>query len=117
MASGKLLLSADARFPWFILVPAIWGLRDIHDMERNDQIAVLDDISALSQALTTLYTPDKINVAALGNVVPQLHIHVIARYTHDTAWPAPVWGHGQAHGYEETARHETIARMKLALNI
>ncbi len=117
MASGKLLLSADARYPWFILVPAIPDLRDLHDMERVDQIRALDDITALSRALTTLYTPDKINVAALGNMVPQLHIHVIARFTHDDAWPRPVWVYGQGRSYEETEREQSIANMKQALKI
>lgn len=82
----------DRRYPWLILVPARDGLREIHDLAETDQQLLWSEIIAISSRLQTITTADKMNVAALGNQVPQLHVHVIARFTTDPAWPAPVWG-------------------------
>jgi diadenosine tetraphosphate (Ap4A) HIT family hydrolase len=95
----QVLLVNDARFPWCILVPRMANLRDLHDVPREQRTLLLDEIEAVSTALQTLVRPHKLNVAALGNQVPQLHIHVIARRTDDAAWPAPVWGSGPAVPY------------------
>jgi diadenosine tetraphosphate (Ap4A) HIT family hydrolase len=78
--------------PWLILVPQIAGAREIIDLTAADQHQLMSEIALVSRLLQTEFTPDKINVAALGNVVPQLHVHVIARFTTDAAWPKPVWG-------------------------
>jgi diadenosine tetraphosphate (Ap4A) HIT family hydrolase len=94
-----LLLMNDARFPWCILVPRRPALRDLHDVAGADRMALFDEIDDVSRALGRLVSPDKINVAALGNQVPQLHVHVIARKTTDAAWPLPVWGSGAAVPY------------------
>ncbi len=95
----RVLLMNDANFPWLILVPRRVGLRDYHNLSPDDLAVANDEIVKASRALTALYRPDKINVAALGNMVPQLHIHVIARFTDDVAWPKPVWGVAPAKPY------------------
>jgi len=86
------LLSRDANYPWFILVPAIAGARELHHLDVAEQQLVLRESARLANAIELLYAPHKLNVAALGNVVEQLHVHHIARFTTDAAWPAPVWG-------------------------
>jgi len=86
------LLSRDANYPWFILVPAIDGAREFHHLDAGVQQKILLESAQLASAIERIYRPDKLNIAALGNVVPQLHIHHIARFATDAAWPAPVWG-------------------------
>ncbi len=87
-----LLLSKDANYPWYILVPAREAVREIFELEARDRRHLLDESSRLAVALGELFSPDKLNIAALGIVVPQLHVHHIVRYRSDPAWPAPVWG-------------------------
>lgn len=87
-----LLLHRDANYPWCILVPTREDIREIHQLGADDRQQLLDESCRVAEALTALFAPDKINIAALGNLVPQLHIHHIARYRDDPAWPAPVWG-------------------------
>jgi len=88
----RLLLMDDANFPWCILVPRRPGIREIHELAAADRAALLDEVTALSATMQSAFAADKMNVAALGNVVPQLHVHVIARRVGDAAWPRPVWG-------------------------
>lgn len=88
----RLLLMNDANYPWFILVPERENVREVHELAASDRRQLWDESAQLSRALTTVFKPDKLNIAALGNQVPQLHVHHIVRYTHDAAWPAPVWG-------------------------
>ena len=88
------LLMRDHRFPWVILVPRIEGLRDFHDLPREKAPALFDEIDRVSRILIDEFEAEKINVAALGNQVPQLHVHVIGRYASDAAWPGPVWNAG-----------------------
>jgi diadenosine tetraphosphate (Ap4A) HIT family hydrolase len=95
----RLLLMNDASYPWFILVPQRQGVREIFELDDADQQQLLRESSSLSRTLSEHFKADKINVAALGNMVPQLHIHHIARFTTDAAWPAPVWGHAPAKAY------------------
>lgn len=90
------LLMRDDRFPWAILVPRMEGLRDFHDLPRDHAPALFDEIDGVSRALVDEFQAEKINVAALGNQVPQLHVHVIGRYLSDPAWPGPVWNAGPA---------------------
>ena len=89
---GLLLLMNDAQYPWFILVPQRERLREIHQLADADQLLLLRESVALSRALMTAFRGDKLNLAALGNLVPQLHVHHIVRSKTDPAWPAPVWG-------------------------
>ena len=88
----ELRLMNDANYPWFILVPRREGLREIHELSESDLFLLMHESVVLSRALTLLFKPNKLNIAALGNVVPQLHVHHIVRYEKDPAWPAPVWG-------------------------
>ncbi|MCY4394496.1 MAG: HIT family protein [Rhodospirillaceae bacterium] len=111
----RVLLSRDANYPWLVLSPRRDGLRDLHDLNDADGIAVLEEIRRCSQALVDLYRPEKMNVAALGNQVPQLHIHIIARFTTDPAWPGPVWGRVPAADYDDAARDSLISRLRAAL--
>lgn len=94
MALCRILLMRDHRFPWTILVPRIGGLRDFHDLPREEALTLFDEVGHVSRALVDAFGAEKINVAALGNQVPQLHVHVIARYATDAAWPGPVWNAG-----------------------
>lgn len=89
---GLLLLMNDAQYPWFILVPQRPELREIYQLEPAEQALLLRESSALGRALMEVYRGDKLNLAALGNMVPQLHLHHIVRHAGDPAWPAPVWG-------------------------
>lgn len=108
MPLSRLLLMDDARHPWLILVPRIAGARELMDLDVVDRAALFDEITAVSRAMETLLRPDKLNVAALGNVVAQLHVHVIARYADDANWPHPVWGRGERVAY---ARGDAVARI------
>ena len=110
-----LLLMNDARFPWLILVPRIAGARELIDLDEGDQRSLLAEITAVGRALESLVHPDKLNIAALGNVVPQLHVHLIARFAGDAAWPKPVWGQGDAVAYSETDRRARIGALRTAL--
>ena len=88
----RLLLMNDANFPWFILVPEREDVQEIFQLSRNDQARLIQESSRLARHLAASYAADKLNVAALGNLVPQLHVHHIVRYRTDPAWPQPVWG-------------------------
>ena len=95
----RLLLMRDAHYPWFILVPDREGVREIFELSEADQLQLLRESSRLSAVLAERFRADKLNIAALGNVVPQLHVHHIVRYRNDPAWPAPVWGRLPASSY------------------
>jgi len=110
---NRVLLMNDSTFPWLILVPGRPDLRDLHDLDPADHGALMEEVGRASRALQAVYEPFKINVAALGNVVEQLHIHVIARFRNDPAWPGPIRGKGAP--YEAAALAETAARIKAAL--
>lgn len=88
----RLLRMNDRSYPWLILVPRVTGARDMIDLTEQDQMRLTREIAQASTVLRQELACDKLNVAALGNVVPQLHVHVIARFTKDPAWPKPVWG-------------------------
>jgi diadenosine tetraphosphate (Ap4A) HIT family hydrolase len=105
----------DARYPWLILVPERPDLAEIIDLDAAARHRLMDAIAAASTALTALYRPDKLNVGALGNRVRQLHVHVIARFVSDTAWPAPVWGVGEAVPYPPHMAGIAVDRMAAAL--
>ena len=96
-----LLLMRDANYPWCILVPDRDDISEIHQLSETDQQQLLRESSLLSVSMESAFSPDKLNIAALGNVVPQLHLHHIARYRSDAAWPAPVWGRVPAKPYLE----------------
>ncbi|HYX24643.1 MAG TPA: HIT family protein [Thermoanaerobaculia bacterium] len=110
----RVRLMNDHRFPWLILVPERDSLREIHDLPPADRAALIEEIAQASEVLTRLFHPDKLNVGALGNLVPQLHVHVVARTTTDLAWPGPVWGSGKAVAYEEGELEEMRGRIAAA---
>ena len=88
----RVLLMNESRYPWFILVPRRAGIREIHELTSTERQQLWAESDQVSRALMAIFQPDKLNIAALGNMVPQLHIHHIARFQTDAAWPAPVWG-------------------------
>src|SRR5579859_5046534 len=92
LALCRLLLMDDSQYPWFILVPERADIAEIHQLDEADRVRLWEESALLSRALVKGFAPDKLNIAALGNQVPQLHVHHIARYRHDPAWPQPVWG-------------------------
>jgi len=87
-----LLLLNDANYPWFILLPKRENITELHHLTATDQQQLLKESMFFSQCMEQIFQPDKLNIAALGNIVPQLHIHHIARYRSDACWPEPVWG-------------------------
>ncbi len=105
----RLLLMNDAQYPWFILVPRRESVREIYELDETDQQQLLRESSRLSRALMRAFKGDKLNVAALGNVVPQLHVHHIVRCRNDPAWPAPVWGRHSARPYTDEQRFKRLA--------
>ncbi|WP_339671624.1 HIT domain-containing protein [Dasania marina] len=97
----RVLLNRDNHYPWLILVPRREDISEIFQLSGQDQQQLLQESSELSACLMRYFNADKMNVAALGNMVPQLHIHYIARFKADIAWPNPVWGFASALSYSE----------------
>jgi diadenosine tetraphosphate (Ap4A) HIT family hydrolase len=96
----QLRLMDDARFPWLVLIPRRRAASELFDLSETDQQQLWREAIRVGEALKTLAQGDKLNVASLGNVVAQLHVHVVVRRHDDAAWPAPVWGHGEAQPYD-----------------
>ena len=113
----RVLLMRDARFPWLILVPRKKDLRDFHDLPHEFRITLFNELEQASNAVERFNGATKVNVAALGNQVPQLHIHVIGRKEDDAAWPGPVWGVGTPHDYSDSQLAEAIAYFKDFLSL
>lgn len=111
----RVLLMNDQRYPWVILVPRRDGLRDFHDVAKADKAAFQGEIDQMSAVLKALTGADKLNVAALGNMVPQLHVHIVARFAGDAAWPQPVWGQGVAEPYKPDEAGALIEKLKKGL--
>ncbi|WP_429036056.1 HIT domain-containing protein [Aeromonas media] len=88
----RVLLAKDSQYPWLILVPRVAGLREIHHLPPEQQQQLMQESCAVATLMEEALGPDKINVAALGNLVPQLHLHHVARFSTDAAWPGPIWG-------------------------
>ena len=99
-ALSRVLAMNDARYPWLILVPRREHLTELHDLAAADRATLIEEIARTSNALKTFSKATKINIGALGNLVPQLHIHIVARHPGDAAWPGPVWGQGTPDPYE-----------------
>lgn len=111
----RALLMNDSRFPWLILVPRREDVREIFELDAQDRQVLIEETTLASRCLDKIFKPKKINVAALGNMVPQLHMHVIARFEDDEAWPNPVWGRGAAVRYEEKALKELTQKLSTVL--
>jgi len=108
----SLLLLNDANYPWFILLPNREDISEIHQLSAKDQQQLMTESMYFSHCLEQVFQPDKLNIAALGNIVPQLHIHHIARFSSDACWPAPVWGAVDAIPYDNK-QVETIKNQLL----
>jgi diadenosine tetraphosphate (Ap4A) HIT family hydrolase len=112
---SRVLLMNDARYPWLILVPRRAGLAEIVDLDAVDRAILIEEVAAASAFVRALPHVDKLNVGALGNVVKQLHVHVLGRAVGDPAWPGPVWGAGEAWPYDSGAAEALVARAREAL--
>ena len=112
----RLLLSNDSNYPWFILVPRREGISELFQLDDRDQQLMWSETTALAGLLKGLFGADKMNVATLGNVVSQLHMHVIVRYQADAAWPAPVWGKHSAKPYTQAEVDVIRGKLKSVLD-
>lgn len=108
-------LMRDATYPWLVLVPRLDGVSEIIDLAELDRRWLMEEIAKVSAVLKDVTGCDKLNVAALGNQVAQLHVHVIARFRGDAAWPAPVWGKVPPTPYHPTAEADMLARLRARL--
>jgi len=111
-ALSRVLLMNDARYPWIILVPRRAGLSEVHDLKHAERLVLIEEINRASLGLKTITNAVKINVGALGNLVPQFHVHVVARKPGDAAWPGPVWGNGQAMAYEQGVKDTLLKQLR-----
>jgi diadenosine tetraphosphate (Ap4A) HIT family hydrolase len=112
---SRVLLINDARYPWLVLVPRRADLAELHDLNHAERMVLIEEIARAGRGLKALTGAEKINVGALGNLVPQLHVHVVARSPGDPAWPGPVWGHGTAVPYEAAALQNIVERLRASL--
>lgn len=110
----RLLLMNDRNYPWCILVPMRNGVREIHELDEKDSEQLLREVRLVSRTMQAEFSANKMNVAALGNVVPQLHVHIIARFEVDPVWPAPVWGQLPPSPYPSFALDEQVAQLQEA---
>jgi diadenosine tetraphosphate (Ap4A) HIT family hydrolase len=113
----RLLMMNDSQYPWFILVPERANKQEIYQLDKAERDLLTEESCYLAKNIATLYKADKINIAAIGNMVPQLHIHHIVRYQTDKAWPAPVWGKTVAVPYSERQIADELARIKDKLGL
>lgn len=111
----RLLLSNDSNYPWFILVPKRQSISELFQLNDADQQQLWKETTALAETLKDSFDADKLNVATLGNVVSQLHMHVIVRKRDDAAWPAPVWGKHPARPYNAEQVTAIRERLRMAL--
>ena len=108
----RVLLMNDRQFPWLILVPMKNDIAEIIDLTEKEQITLLKESALASKAMMNLFSPLKLNVAALGNVVRQLHVHHVARFDTDCAWPKPVWGNQPTVAYETSDAQASVASIR-----
>ena len=112
LALCRLLMIDDANYPWFVLVPRRPGLRELHELSDADAAMFWAESRSVGRTLLDRFEGDKLNVAALGNVTPQLHVHHIVRYRDDAAWPRPVWGTVPTIGYSPEVADRRIAEVR-----
>lgn len=116
-ALSRALLMNDSRYDWVILVPRRAGLTEIHELSDSEREKLFAEAALVSAALKKFSGAKKINIGALGNIVAQLHLHVVARRETDPAWPGPVWGFGARIPYQEAAAQAKIAALRAALRL
>ena len=107
-------LMNDSQYPWLILVPAVENVTEIADLNEKQRKLLINEIAQAQRVLQHVFEPHKLNVGALGNMVPQLHVHVIARSRSDPAWPHPVWGKLPARPYDDAAMRACVAKLQNA---
>lgn len=113
----ELRLMNDCQYPWFILIPQRADMREIYQLTPADQQQLQQESCFLAEHLATLYQADKLNIAAIGNLVPQLHIHHIVRFRQDKAWPAPIWGKFTPLPYSDEQLAAELSRVREALKL
>lgn len=113
----RVLLMNDNQFPWFILVPEVTDIMEIYQLNRAQRGLLMEESCMLAVKLQAIYSADKINIAAIGNIVPQLHVHHVVRFRDDKAWPAPVWGKLPAIAYAPQDLEFTVSQITGALNL
>ncbi len=111
----QLLIMNDSQYPWFILVPKLADISEIYQLSRTERLMLTEESNYLAKNLATLFSADKMNIAAIGNLVPQLHLHHVVRYQTDKAWPAPVWGKFACIPFTDDQLCATITRVKAQL--
>ena len=109
---ARVLLMNDANYPWLLLVPRRPNVSEVFDLGEIEQGQLVSEITLLARVLKDVTACDKLNIATLGNVVPQLHVHIVARRRDDAAWPRPVWGTAPARPYEAAERDRLIAAIQ-----
>lgn len=114
-ALSRVLLMNDSRYPWLILVPRVVDASEVFDLQLEQQQELWQETQIVAHALKHAFAADKINIATLGNVVSQLHMHIVVRMQDDDAWPAPVWGRGTAQPYSKSALIDIRTRLQAAL--
>ena len=117
MPLARVRLVKDANYPWLVLVPRRAGASELTDLDETEQVQLLGEISAAAAALKATVPCDKLNIATLGNMVPQLHVHVIARTQSDAAWPKPVWGTVPPRAYEAADLETLLAKLRARLGV
>lgn len=113
----RLLLKNNALFPWLILVPEVEGVEDLHQLDEKRFHEVMDAVRHVSEFVESHFSPEKLNVACIGNVVRQMHIHVVGRSTGDPAWPGTVWAHDGKADYSKDEIEEIRDSAKVALDL
>ena len=110
-----LLLSKDANYPWIILVPKRHSIQEVYQLDIEDRQQLLHESCVVAETMTALFRPDKLNIATIGNMVPQLHMHHVARFSNDGAWPRPVWGAQPAASYNKDKLASLVLELQAAL--
>ncbi len=114
---SRVLLLDDSRYPWVILVPRRLDVREIYELSAADRATLLDESCRVGEFMMEVFSGDKLNVAALGNLVPQLHLHHVIRSREDPAWPAPVWGHSPRVPYQPAGLADRLSLLREGLAI
>jgi diadenosine tetraphosphate (Ap4A) HIT family hydrolase len=117
LALTRVLLAKDANYPWLILVPRRAGVSELTDLPEGEQVQLLGEIRAAAAALKATVPCNKLNIATLGNMVPQLHVHVIARTKDDAAWPKPVWGAVPPRAYDTADMEALLEKLRARLDV
>ena len=112
---SSVALMNDARYPWLVLIPRRQALYEWIDLPEYDQQTLMIEINRAAQVLRKEFQPHKINIASLGNIVPQLHVHIVARFKHDAVWPYPVWAAGEREPYSPELQRQRIEALRAAL--